>query len=806
MQQDSTQGMWGRYLLFIVLSIAVLAAHSYWMASRAPRKAEKPAQLAQREAELPKEGQAAGKEGGQLGAKPGADRQPVERPDTPSPEKPAEKPGAVPAEKPAQQPPVAEEPRHPDAFVTLGSLDPESPYRMLVTLTSRGAAVARVELNGRRYRDVEDRSGYLGQIVVHDDPRAAASPVGCPVQVVGPGTPAFQAGLRPGDVITAVDGRPVGDWIGLTTVLAGTRPGQRVQVTLAGKTEPVTVTLARRPLEVLRPEGADPLSFLMTLARVDDGRLPGPDPAAEAPTPLNRELEELDLRTGNWQLVAHDEEHAVFRRRLARLGLELEKTYRLARVAEGQQDNPDYPAYHLDLQVAIRNLDGRPHQVAYQLDGPTGLPLEGWWYASKVSHYWFKGVGLRDVIASFGPAEPNVYSAIEIAHQEWRQPIPVEEARVQLAFVGVDAQYFSAVMIPQRQQPAELGFADWQPLAVGPVPKDVPSKTNTSFRLRSTLRELAPDATLRETFQIFVGPKRPSLLEAYGLRGILYYGYFWWAARPMLWLLHFFHDYLVFNYGLAIIMLTVVVRGCMFPLSRKQALGAQKMQEIQPELKRLKEKYKNDLQALGRAQRELFAKYNYNPWGGCLIVFLQLPIFVGLYRALMVDVELRGAPLLSEKIRWASNLAGPDMLFDWSGFMPGFITRGVGLFGLGPYFNILPIITVALFLWQQKKFMPPPADEQAALNMKVMQWMMVFMGLLFYKVASGLCIYFIASTLWSIAERKFLPKLSHAAGDQPRLPEKRAEEKPVAYLPGFEDVQRVRRPSKKKRFRRKGGW
>lgn len=802
MQQDSTQGMWGRYLLFIVLSIAVLAAHSYWMASRSPRKAEKPAELAQNSKDQAKQAGTAPKGGGkkppEQGVKPQEEKRVAEEPG----EKPVEhSPG-----KAVEMRPVPEEPKHPDAFAMLGSLDPESPYRMLVTLTSRGAAVARVELNGRRYRDVEDRSGYLGQIVVHDDPRPAKGPVGCPVQVVGLGTPAFRAGLRPGDVITAVDGRPVGDWIGLQSVLVGTRPGQRIQLTLAGKNDPVTVTLARRPLEVLRPEGSDPLSFLMTLARVDGERLPGSDPADQAPPLLHQELEGLDLRRGNWQLVAHDEEYAVFRRRLGQWGIELEKTYRLARLAEGQQANPDYPAYHLELEVAIRSLDGRVHQVAYQLDGPTGLPLEGWWYASKVSHYWFKGVGLRDVIASFGPAEPNVYSAIEIAHQEWRHPIPIEEARVQLAFVGVDAQYFSAVMIPQRERPADLAFADWQPLAVGPIPKDVPFKTNTSFRLRSTLRNVGADAPLRETFQVFVGPKRPELLEAYGLRGILYYGYFWWAARPMLWLLHFFHDYLVFNYGLAIILLTVVVRGCMFPLSRKQALGAQKMQEIQPELKRLKEKYKNDLQALGRAQRELFAKYNYNPWGGCLIVLLQLPIFVGLYRALMVDVELRGAALLSEKIRWASNLAGPDMLFDWSGFMPGFITRGVGLFGLGPYFNILPIITVALFLWQQKKFMPPPADEQAALNMKVMQYMMIFMGILFYKVASGLCIYFIASTLWSIAERKFLPKLSHGGSDRPRVPAKAAEDKLIVRQPSVEERDRPPPASKKKRSRRRGGW
>ncbi len=759
MEQNSMQGMWGRYFLFILLSIAVLVGHSFWMARNAPKRqpaAEAPVPVAQGVGGANDEGQPAK-------VPPGAADKPAEAP------------------KPAEKLLVVKEPKHPDAYVTLGSLDPSSPYRMLVTVTARGAAVARVELGGERFRDVEDRSGYLGQIVVDENVRGT----GCPVQVVGSGTPAAAAGLRPGDVITAVDDVRVTGWETLKGALAKTRPGQTIALTLEGRPEPVAATLSRRPLEVIRPEAGDPLSFLLTLRQIDDLKLEAPplDPNQEQARPpaLNQEIEGLDLRSGNWKIVAHDEEQVTLRRRLPTWGLEIDKVFRLAKVPEQDQADPNYPAYHLTFEVAIRNTGGEARKVAYQLDGPTGLPTEGWWYASKVSHYWFKGVGLRDVIASFGPPEPNVYSAVEIAHGEWRKPIRTDDQKGDLAFVGVDAQYFSAVMIPQRQAAGQCRFAEWQPMAVGEAPKDVPTKTNTSFRLSSVARDVKPQATWVDSFQVFAGPKKPDLLDAYGLKGILYYGYFWWSAKPMLWLLHFFHDYLVFNYGLAIIMLTVVVRGCMFPLSKKQAIGAQKMQEIQPELKRLKEKYKNDLQAMGRAQRELFAKYNYNPWGGCLIVFLQLPIFVGLYRALMVDVELRGAALVSQSIRWASNLAAPDMLLDWSGFMPGFVTRGIGFFGLGPYFNLLPIITVVLFLWQQKKFMPPPADEQAALNMKIMQYMMVFMGVLFYKVASGLCLYFIASSLWSIAERKYLPKTA-SSPESPPLADKPRDNPILARL------------------------
>jgi YidC/Oxa1 family membrane protein insertase len=116
-------------------------------------------------------------------------------------------------------------------------------------------------------------------------------------------------------------------------------------------------------------------------------------------------------------------------------------------------------------------------------------------------------------------------------------------------------------------------------------------------------------------------------------------------------------------------------------------------------------------------------------------------------------VQLRDAPLISSAVRWCSNLAAPDMLFYWRHFMPEFAFNW-----LGPYFNILPVLTIFLFLWQQHKMMPPPTDEQQAMQQKMMKYMMIFMGVMFFKVASGLCIYFIASSLWGLGERQFLPK------------------------------------------------
>jgi YidC/Oxa1 family membrane protein insertase len=127
----------------------------------------------------------------------------------------------------------------------------------------------------------------------------------------------------------------------------------------------------------------------------------------------------------------------------------------------------------------------------------------------------------------------------------------------------------------------------------------------------------------------------------------------------------------------------------------------------------------------------------------------------------MVNVHLRGASLLGDAVRWCSNLAAPDLLWSWDGLMPNMLAAPTGW--LGPYLNILPLFTVGLFIWQQSMFMPPATDDNTAMQQKLMKYMTLFMGVMFFKVAAGLCIYFIASSLWGIGERKLLPKLTGTA-------------------------------------------
>ena len=214
---------------------------------------------------------------------------------------------------------------------------------------------------------------------------------------------------------------------------------------------------------------------------------------------------------------------------------------------------------------------------------------------------------------------------------------------------------------------------------------------NTSCRLVSVARAIEPNAALTHRFKLFAGPKRKGLLEneQYRLGELLYYGWpiFAFFAVPLTTILHAFYA-VTFNYGLAIILLTVLVRGCMFPFSRKQAIEQQEdagdpagAQEDPGEIQKQRRSPHQ-----GRC-RSCYKKHNYNPLGGCLVVFIQMPIFIGLYRALMVDVELRDAPLFSHAIRWCSNLAAPDMLYDWSRLMPDWVNGGVSIVRAGALFQ-----------------------------------------------------------------------------------------------------------------------
>jgi YidC/Oxa1 family membrane protein insertase len=435
---------------------------------------------------------------------------------------------------------------------------------------------------------------------------------------------------------------------------------------------------------------------------------------------------------------------------------------------------PADPAdFHFNLELEIRNLGDAPATVNFELWGPTGLPTEGWWYQQKIhGNTWSFGkmAGARDVTVSTVGRPFQFFSSPDIvtSRQKNNEPIAiigddltVEEREIR--HLAVDTQYFTVALLPEGKP-----FECYSAFATNASKIDSQDKlrgrklTDVNFVVFSNSIEIPPYDAAEKTgswttdFRIFAGPKDPAILARNGLENARTFGWFGMFSKPLIGLLHLLYKATFsLSYGLAIVLLTVIVRSLMIPISRKAALNAQMMQHLSPQIKELAEKYKEQPEKRVQAQQELFAKYRYNPFGGCLLMLLQMPIFLGLYRGLSVDVALRDAPLVPG-MTWCSNLAGPDQFYYWADWMPAWFGAETGW--LGPWLNILPIVAIGLMLAQQKLFMPPATDDQSRMAQSMMKYMMVFMAFVFFKVASGLCIYFITSSIWGIIERKMLPK------------------------------------------------
>ncbi|MCH7728163.1 MAG: membrane protein insertase YidC, partial [Planctomycetes bacterium] len=665
-------------------------------------------------------------------------------------------------------------------LVTLGTLEANSPYRYLVTFNSRGATIQRIELTERkgkayadlRYVSIDDESGYLGHLGLQKKDGK------CQVGVVGDGTPAQRAGLKKADLITHVNGLRVKSVVSFHAAMKKTKPGEKITLTVErkSKTSKVKVSLIHRPLAIVSPE---PESVS--------------DPAKQHPESLLLALREQDGKKLTFYSSFHTQEWELVETETVRDSngvptsvtfqyppddaenkgpFKLIKRYTLTPTPKGEIANSDYKSYHLSFIFEIHNTSDKERTVEYLLDGPTGLPLEGWWRPMKVHPgKLLGGAGPRDVIGKMANKSLQLLTAAEIGDNKLDDDENVEnflinkgdgpESRV-LEFAGVDTQYFSAMLLPAGEKEDRLNdfvFSSLQAYpAVAVSKEDDLHRTDISFQLISEPMKMAPGESESRAFTLFAGPKEPDLLEHYGLEDIKEYGWYGWISKPLTGLLHFFYS-LVPNFAIAIIMLTVVVRLCMMPLSRKAVKNAEMMKLLQPEMKKIQAKYKKDMQKRAQAQRELFGRYNYNPMGGCMLMLLQLPVFIGLYRGLSIDNALRGEPLIAG-LGWCSNLAAPDQFLYWGNAIP-FLTGDNGF--LGPYLNVLPLVTVALFIVQQKMLTPKAQDDQQRSTQRIMMFMTVFIGFLFFKVPAGLCIYFITSSLWGLGERKLLPK--------PKLPE-----------------------------------
>ena len=242
---------------------------------------------------------------------------------------------------------------------------------------------------------------------------------------------------------------------------------------------------------------------------------------------------------------------------------------------------------------------------------------------------------------------------------------------------------------------------------------------------RGALYDIAPGTEQSIKAEFYVGPKDQEALSALSdsLNLVVDYGFLWWLAVPIYKLLMFFQS-IVGNWGLAIILITLTVRGMLYPLTKAQYTSMAKMRNLQPKLAELKERFGDDRQKMGQAMMELYKKEKVNPMGGCLPILLQMPIFIALYWVLLESVELRHAPFML----WITDLSVQD-----------------------PYYVMPILMGISMFVMQKMQPMAPTMDP---MQVKMMQWMPVIFTVFFLWFPAGLVLYWLVGNLVAITQQK----------------------------------------------------
>jgi YidC/Oxa1 family membrane protein insertase len=300
-------------------------------------------------------------------------------------------------------------------------------------------------------------------------------------------------------------------------------------------------------------------------------------------------------------------------------------------------------------------------------------------------------------------------------------------------WLGFGDTYWLTALAPAQDASVDAGF----------------QKGGTTYQadFANTATIVAPTKAIKTTTHLFAGAKEVISLDGYekslGIANFgkaIDWGWFEIVAKPMFYLLHFLFN-LVGNFGVAIALLTLTVKSVMFPIAQKQFAGMAKMRVVQPKMKALQERYKDDKPKLQQETMALYQKEKINPASGCLPIFIQIPIFYALYKVLLLSIEMRHQHFL-----WIKDLSGPDPMF--FGLTPGLQASIPAMIALG----VLPVL-LGITMWLQFKLNPAPVDPVQQQVFSIMPWVLMFIMAPF---AAGLQLYWVCNNTLTILQQKFL--------------------------------------------------
>ena len=357
--------------------------------------------------------------------------------------------------------------------------------------------------------------------------------------------------------------------------------------------------------------------------------------------------------------------------------------------------NPD--SYQIEMEIKVLNRTGAAQKVAPQINfGAGSVGVDGEAMPRPK-------VGMAYIDDDFDTYDDGDFEeGLRIQNPQW---IGVMDTYFVTAIRTSDNSQFSGLLTPldsmlnqSKVQVPKLTYID-QPLV------------------------LEKNQVYKRSFELFVGPKIQSELEKYDLTlpASMDLGWFDFLAHPLLSVLRWIQGYVV-NWGVAIILLTIIVRSVMFPLAYKGMISMRKMSALNPKIKQIRDKNKGNKEKANKEIMQFYSQHKINPMGGCLPMVLQIPVFIGLYQALMPAIELRHSPFML----WMQDLSAADFTL------------------------ILPMLMGATMFFQQS-LAPTPAMDP--MQQKMMKWMPVMMVFFFLSMPSGLVLYWVISNIISVGQQ-----------------------------------------------------
>ena len=365
--------------------------------------------------------------------------------------------------------------------------------------------------------------------------------------------------------------------------------------------------------------------------------------------------------------------------------IKLEKTFTF---------NPEN--YTIGLDVKVYNL--------------TGSPLS---QTAKLS--WQQYVDPKREEDSYGHDGPVFSIAKSIEREEVKKLDKEKVLGPNILWGGYESKYFIASFIPENP-------------SLSSVIMNRDARDMVSVGLKGKKEVIPGGQSANFSYSLYLGPKEHNLLKSQnvGLEDSIDFGsWLKWLAMPLLWILNFIHNY-ISNYGLVIIILTLLIKIIFWPLGNLSYKSMNEMKKLQPKIAELKNKYKNDQAKIGQETMALYKTHKVNPFGGCLPIVIQIPVFFGLYKALLYSIELRHSPFFW----WIQDLSAKD-----------------------PYYITPIIMGVTQFI--QQKMTPTMGDPMQA---KIMLMMPVIFTFFFLNFPSGLVIYWLFNNILSIGQQYYMNK------------------------------------------------